>query len=275
MSAKDIFDNNAYANDPRTQFMNWGLIANEAWDFPADSLGYETGLAAELNQPKWAVRYGFFQMPKVSNGMGQDQNYLEAWGMVAEFERRFAFQGHPGAVRLLAFLNQAHMGSYQATLDDPALNMDITRTRAYRQKFGFGLNAEQELARDIGMFTRLGWSDGRNEAWTFSDVDRAATFGLSLKGGRWGRPNDTFGLAGIVNGISDVHRRFFAAGGTGILGGDGRLNYDSEKILENYYDFQIWKSLQGALDYQYITNPAFNRDRGPVSVIGARLHWGF
>jgi high affinity Mn2+ porin len=128
LSAKDIFDNNAYANDPRTQFMNWGLMANEAWDFPADSLGYETGFAAELNQPHWAVRYGFFQMPEVSNGMAQDQHYLEAWGMVAEFERRYAVNSHPGAVRFLAFLNSAHMGSYQEAINSPIRSADIEAT---------------------------------------------------------------------------------------------------------------------------------------------------
>ena len=274
-SAKDIFDNNAYANDPRTQFMNWGLMANEAWDYPADSLGYMTGIAVELNQPHWAVRYGFFQMPPVSNGMGTDPHYLEAWGMVTEFERRYAVNGHPGAVRFLAYLNSAHMGSYQAALDSPIRPADIEATRAYRYKYGFGLNVEQEIITNLGAFARLGWSDGQNEAWTFADVDRTATLGLSIKGGFWGRANDTVGLAGIINGISPVHRDFFAAGGTGILGGDGNLDYGWEKIVEAYYDFQIWKTLHGALDYQLISDPAYNRARGPVSVLGARLHWSF
>ena len=143
VSAKDIFDNNAYANDPRTQFMNWAFMANEAWDYPADSLGYMTGFAAELNQPTWALRYGFFQMPRTSNGMAQDTHYLEAWGMVAEFERRYTFNRHPGSIRLLTYLNQAHMGSYQAAVDSPTGPADIEATRAYRYKFGFGLNAEQ------------------------------------------------------------------------------------------------------------------------------------
>jgi high affinity Mn2+ porin len=276
MSVKDIFDNNTYANDPRTQFMNWALMANEAWDYPADSLGYETGFAAELNQPNWTLRYGFFQMPQVSNGMAQDEHYLDAWGMVAEFERRFALNGHPGAVRLLAFLNRAHMGSYQEAVDNAALTgfpADIVATREYRFKYGFGFNAEQELTKGIGVFTRLGWSDGHTEAWVFSDVDRTASLGVSVKGGFWSRPNDTFGLAGVLNGITSVHQAFFEAGGTGILAGDSALNYGWEKGLETYYDFQIWKTIHGAVDYQFISNPAFNRDRGPVSILGARLHW--
>ena len=267
LNVKDIFDNNAYANDPRTQFMNWALMANEAWDFPADSLGYMTGLAAELNEPDWAVRYGFFQMPPVSNGMGTDAHYLDAWGMVTELERRFTCQGHPGAIRGLAFLNRAHMGSYQAALDNLAWPPDISATRDYRLKYGFGLNLEQEVAKNVGVFSRLGWSDGQNEAWTFADVDRTATLGLSVKGEFWGRANDTFGLAGGVNAISRVHQRFLAAGGTGILAGDGALNYGWERFIETYYDVAIWKTLHASLDYQFVTDPAYNRDRGPVSIL--------
>ncbi len=274
-SAKDIFDNNTYANDPRTQFMNWALVANEAWDYPADSLGYTTGIAAELNQPHWAARYGFFQMPRTSNGTAEDSHYLKAWGMVTELERRFAVKGHPGAVRLLGYLNSAHMGSYQAAVDSPIRPADIEATRTYRYKYGFGLNAEQEIAKDVGVFTRLGWSDGRNEAWVFADVDRTATLGLSIKGAFWGRPHDTLGLAGILNAISREHRDFFAAGGLGILAGDGKLNYGLERIVEAYYDFRIWRSLHATLDYQFISNPAYNRDRGPASVLGARVGFSF
>ena len=275
ISAKDIFDNNTYANDPRTQFMNWAMMANEAWDYPADSLGYETGFAAELNQPHWTARYGFFQMPRSSNGTAQDSHYLEAWGMVTEFERRFTVNSHPGAVRFLAYLNSAHMGSYQDAVNSPIRPADIEATRSYRSKYGFGLNVEQEIIKNVGAFARLGWSDGQNEAWTFADVDQTATLGLSIKGGFWGRANDTLGLAGVLNGISHVHREFFAAGGTGILAGDGNLDYSLETIMEAYYDFEIWKTLHGALDYQFITDPAYNRARGPVSVLGARLHWSF
>ena len=274
MSVHDIFDNNAYANDPRTQFLNWGFTANLAWDYPADSLGYITGLAAELNQPQWTLRYGFFQVPKVSNGLGVDEHYLAAWGMVTEFERRFSLGSHPGAVRLLAYLNRAHMGSYQESLDN-GLASNIAATRAYRYKYGFGLNLEQEIIKGIGTFARLGWSDGRTEAWAYSDVGATASAGLSFNGLLWHRPNDTIGLAGIVNGISKVHQAFLAAGGSGILAGDGALNYGLERVLETYYDLEIYKTIHGAVDYQFIENPAFNRDRGPVSVISARLHWEF
>ena len=276
-SVKDMFDNNAYANDPRTQFMNWGLMANEAWDYPADSLGYTSGLAVELNLPSWTLRFGVFQMPRASNGMGPDWHLLDAWGLVTELERRYTLAEHPGTVRLLAYLNHAHMGSYQAAIDNfnQGGSIDVTQTRAYREKYGFGLNLEQEIIRNIGAFARLGWSDGQNEAWCFSDVDYTASLGLSIKGEHWHRTDDTVGLAGLFNGLSTVHREYFADGGTGVLAGDGNLNYGLEKILETYYDCQIWKTLHAALDYQFITNPAFNQARGPVSVFGARVHWEF
>jgi high affinity Mn2+ porin len=274
-SAKDIFDNSTYANNPRTQFMNWALMANESWDIPADSLGYQTGMAAELNEPQWTFRYGLFQMPKESNGTAQDQHYLKAWGMVTEIERRFSVGNHPGAIRLLGFLNSAHMGSYQLAVNNATRPADIIATRAYRTKYGFGLNVEQEVCTNVGVFSRLGWSDGRDEAWAFSDVDRTATLGVSVKGAPWHRSDDTFGLAGVLNGISRVHQEFFEAGGRGILAGDGKLTYGLEKILETYYDIGVWKTIHATVDYQFITDPAFNRDRGPVSVIGARLHWEF
>ena len=291
MSAKDIFDNNAYANDPRTQFMNWALMANEAWDYPADAIGYTTGFAVELNQPKWALRYGFFQVPRYSNSLtaedrifkwpyensAQDGPVLKAWGMVTEIERRFSLNGHPGAIRFLAYLNRANMGNYQlaAKLASPGNPADINGTAAFRYKYGFGLNVEQEIAKNIGVFSRLGWSDGQNQGWVFSDVDYTATAGVSFKGAAWQRPDDTFGLAGVMNGISKSHQEFFASGGTGILAGDGNLNYGWEKIVETYYDFKVWKTIHTALDYQFISDPAFNQDRGPVSVFGARLHWEF
>jgi high affinity Mn2+ porin len=195
--------------------------------------------------------------------------------MVVESERRYSVHNHPGAVRLLAYVNRAHMGSYQAAIDNPTRPADVATTRDYRYKYGFGLNVEQEIAKNVGVFSRVGWSDGENEAWCFSDVDRTATLGVSVQGESWHRPNDTFGLAGIVNAISRVHQEFLDAGGTGILAGDGKLSYGLEQILETYYDFQIRKAVHASLDYQFVGNPAFNRDRGPAHVFGARLHWEF
>jgi high affinity Mn2+ porin len=275
MSAKDIFDNNAYANDPRTQFMNWSLMANAAWDYPADALGFITGFAAELNQPTWALRYGFFQVPRVSNGVAIDGHVLEAWSMVTEFEHRHTILAHPGAVRLLASLERANMGSYSEALASTVRPADITATRQYRYNYGFGLNIEQEITKDIGFFSRLGWSDGKSEAWVFTDVDRTASLGLRIKGRTWHRSDDTVGIAGVWNGVSSIHRQFLAAGGTGILVGDGTLTYAGEKIFETYYNFAMRKGIYLTFDYQFIADPAFNSDRDPVSIFSGRLHWEF
>ncbi len=286
-SPKDIFDNNAYANDPRTQFMNWALMADSAWDYPSDALGYTTGLAIELNQPKWALRYGFFQIERMKNGWtaedrfftwpgysgAGDGEFFHSWGMVAELERRYSLGAHPGAIRFLAYLNQARMGSYQAALSVPGA--DIAQTRAYRYKYGFGLNWEQEIVKDAGVFSRLGWNDGRNEGWMFTDINYSASLGTSVKGEAWGRRDDALGLAGVMSGISSANQKFLAAGGMDILDGDGALNYGWEKVVEAYYDCGIWKALHAAVDYQFIADPAFNRARGPVSVFSTRWHWEF
>jgi high affinity Mn2+ porin len=292
MSSGDIFDQNAYANSPRTQFMNWGLVNNEAWDYAADAVGYTTGLAVELNEPKWTLSYGIFQEPKIANNLtGDDAIFkypydsaagyapvLSAWAMTVQFERRYTIKEHPGAIRFLAFLNRADMISYgEATriLQANGPGADLTAARAFRLKYGFGINWEQEIVKNVGVFSRLGWNDGNEQGWMFTDVDYAGSLGVSVKGEFWHRPGDTFGLAGLMNGITQTEQAFFAAGGTGILAGDGNLNYGWEKILETYYDFQIWKTIHGTVDYQFISDPAFNQDRGPVSVFAARLHWEF
>ena len=168
------------------------------------------------------------------------------------------------------------MASYQAATAILLANgpgADLSTARGYRYKHGFGLNWEQEVAKNVGVFSRLGWNDGQEQGWMFSDVGYAASLGVSVKGEGWRRPDDTFGLAGIVSGASSDNQQFLKAGGLDMLDGDGGLNYGPEKVLETYYDFKIWKSLHGAVDYQYVVNPAFNRDRGPVSIFGARLHW--
>jgi high affinity Mn2+ porin len=238
-------------------------------------MGYITGFAAELNQPKWTARYGFFQQPQRSNGMAEDPAFLRAWGMVTELERRFTLRDHPGAVRWLAYLNRADMGSYAEALDNPERPANIIDTRAYRLKYGFGLNAEYEIIKGVGAFTRLGWNDGKSESWAYADVAESGSAGLSVKGDFWKRPNDTVGLAGVINAISRVQEDYFAAGGTGILAGDGALSYGLEKTLETYYKAQIWKNIYATADYQFVTDPAYNAARGPVSILGLRFHWDF
>ena len=286
-SVKDIFDGNAYANDPRKQFMNWALVGNTTWDYPADALGYTTGISAELEKPKWALRYGFFQSTKQQNGFtaedqflmwsgessAGDDRFFHDWGMVAEGERRFSIGTHPGVVRPLAFVNQGEFGSYKAALSIP--DADISKTYAHRHTYGFGLNAEQEITKDIGVFSRVGWNDGHNEAWMYTDINHSGSLGVSVKGDAWHLSGDTAALAAVLSGISKVNKLYLTAGGTGILDGDGNLNYGMERALETYYDHALSRQVHVTLDYQFVANPAFNRDRGPVSIFGTRIHWEF
>jgi high affinity Mn2+ porin len=274
ISVLDIFDQNSYAGDAANQFLNWALVGNEAWDYPANSLGFITGLAAELNQPNWTARHGFFQMPTHQNGMGINQQFLQSWGMVTEFERRFVLNNHPGAVRWLSFLNRVDSGTYADALDNP-VRPAVVATPHYCLNYGFCLNTEYELTKGLGAFARLGWNDGQTPDWCYADVQKSGSAGLSIKGDFWHRPNDTVGLAGIVNGISRVQQQYFTDGGLGILAGDGTLSYGLEKTLETYYKFQIWKNFSGTADYQFVIDPAYNEARGPVSILGMRVHWEF
>src|ERR1700730_11765700 len=190
LSVGDQFDTNAYAHSARTQFLNWVLNDNGAFDYAADSLGVIEGATVELNQKKWALRYGIFDVPRVSNGFAKDGHFLKAWQQVLEFERRYSVWDHPGKIRLLGWLERAHMGSYREALADPSLMADITRTRRYRYQYGFALSTEQEITKDLGAFLRVSWRDGQSEVWQFTDVDRSVSGGLQLKGTSWNRPGD-------------------------------------------------------------------------------------
>ena len=273
-AASDIFDDNQYSHDPRTQFLNWALMENGAWDYPADAKGYTFGLAVELHQKDWAIRAGVFAVPRVSNGIAIDKHIRRANGSVLEVERSYELARHPGKMRLLGYVNQAHMGRYADSLGTTFVE-DVSQPRPYRYKFGLGLNVEQEVTPDLGLFMRFGWNDGRTQTLMFTEIDRTATLGLALKGTAWQRPGDVAGLAGIINGLSRDHRDYLAAGGLGFIIGDGRLRYGEEEILEAYYDFKITAALSFTVDYQFVNHPAYNRDRGPVSIFAARLHAEF
>jgi high affinity Mn2+ porin len=276
VSVGDQFDTNGYAHSARTQFVNWVLNDNGAFDYSADSLGVIEGATVELNQKNWALRYGWFDVPRVSNGLAKDGHFLKAWQQVMEWEGRYSIGEHPGKIRLLGWLERANMGSYRETLADPSLMEDITRTRRYRYQYGFGLSAEQEITKDLGAFLRLSWRDGQSEVWQFTDVDQSLSSGLQLKGNRWNRSGDTVGLAGIVDGLSQAHRDFLAAGGLGPIIGDGKLpNYFPEGVIEMYYDAAITKNVHFAIDYQFVANPGYNADRGPANVFSSRFHFQF
>lgn len=274
-SVVDVFDGNSYAHDPRKDFMNWSIWASGAFDYAADKLGLGYGATAELNQKQWALRAGYFLMDAASNSNNFDMNVGRRGGYVMELETRYSLFGQPGKLRTLGFVNSAYSGSYRETLDNPLLNLDISQTRRGRLKYGYALNVEQAITDDIGVFGRWSWNDGKNEIMAFTDIDRSLSFGTSIKGTRWGRPDDVVGIAGAVNGLSQDHRDFLAAGGLGPLVGDGALNYRRERVLETYYAYALNKALTFTADYQLIVNPAYNADRGPVSVFSGRLHGEF
>lgn len=278
-SLPDYFDGNAYSHDPRSQFMNWALMSQGAWDFPADTRGYTWGLMLEYHEPDWSVRGAVVAEPKAANMLDMDRRIGRANGSVIELERDHELSGRRGAVRLDAFLNQAHMGSYDQALADArrtGATPDVVRAEAYgRTKYGLSLDVDQELAENLGGFARLGWSDGRNETWAFTEVDDSQSMGVEWKPARWGRGQDRWGLAVAVDELAGPHRRYLAAGGSGFELGDGALHYGPEMIAETYYRFPAAERLFVSPDYQLIVNPGYNRARGPVQVWGVRVHAEF
>jgi high affinity Mn2+ porin len=271
----DIFDGNAYAKDTRKDFMNWSIWAPGAFDYGADKLGLTYGATAELNQKQWALRAGYFLMDAVSNSNNFDTKVFQRGEYVFELETRYSLFSQPGKLRTIAWLNSAFSGSYRETLDDPALNLDIAQTRTGRIKYGYVINLEQALTDEVGLFGRWSWNDGKTEIMAFTDIDASLSLGVSIKGTKWGRADDVIGIGGAINALSRDHRDFIAAGGLGPLIGDGQLNYQPERILESYYAYALNKQLTLTGDYQLITNPAYNADRGPVHVFSGRLHGEF
>jgi high affinity Mn2+ porin len=271
----DVFDGNSYAKDTRKDFMNWSMWAPGAFDYSADKVGLTYGATAELNQKQWALRSGYFLMQSVSNANNFDTKVFERGTYALELETRFSLFSQPGKLRTIAWLNSAFSGSYRETLNNPAFNLDIAQTRTGRIKYGYVVSLEQALTDEVGVFGRWSWNDGKTEIMAFTDIDASLSLGASIKGTRWGRPDDVVGIGGAINALSRDHRDFIAAGGLGVLIGDGQLNYRRERILESYYAFALNKQLTLTGDYQLITNPAYNADRGPVHVFSGRLHGEF
>jgi high affinity Mn2+ porin len=270
----DIFDTNRYAHDPRGDFMNWSVVDTGTFDYAADAWGYSVGGAIEWYTGPWTFRGGVFDVSVAPNTTGLDPTFGQfQWD--GEIERRYSIFGQPGKVAVTGFLTRGRMGSFQdaillaAATGTPA---DIGAVRTYQSRGGIGMNLEQQIVENVGFFARAGWADGHKEPFDFTDIDRTVAAGFSISGKLWKRDDDTFGIAGVVNGITNVHQAFLNAGGLGILVGDGQLpNPGNEEILETYYSFP-WFASRITLDYQLIVNPAYNRDRGPASVFGVRVH---
>ncbi|MBV9739016.1 MAG: carbohydrate porin [Hyphomicrobiales bacterium] len=275
MAVNDIFDNNSYAHDPRSGFMNWSAWEGGAFDYAADQIGYAVGGAAELNQKNWTLRTGYFLVPKVPNGDDYDTAFFKRGQYLVEGEERYSLFGQAGKLRLTGWLSQAFSGSFKESVDVAAFNLDIAETRKTRTEYGFVANVEQSVTDTLGLFSRASWRNGRSEIMSFTDIDKSFSTGGVLKGSAWGRPDDSIGVVGIVNGLSRDYRQFLAAGGLGVNIGDGQLRYRPEMIAETYYAISVTKGITLTLDYQFVQNPAYNADRGPASIISARLHSEF
>jgi hypothetical protein len=283
LAVNDDIDKNRYAGATRSEFMNWSLWQNTAWDYAANTRGYTDGFMAAYISPHWALRYGMYRMPLFANGQALE-TLARARG--ENLELTLAPGEADGTVlRLLAFRNTARMGDYREALARAAASGAVPEVaaddREGRRKYGLGFNAEQPLADQgqTGLFLRLGWNDGKTEDFVFTEVDRHVSLGGQLAGSRWQRPDDRLGLAIAVDGLAGPHRAYLGAGGSGFLLGDGRLSYAPEQILEAYYRLQwVPPHRRGSLrvqlspDIQWIRNPGYNADRGPVRFYALRLH---
>jgi hypothetical protein len=279
MSTVDFFDLNSVGSDSHMQFMNWAIVNNGAYDYAADTRGYTYGFVAEYYSGAWGARFGEMLMPTVANGIKLDWNIARAAGQNFEAEYHPSWlPNRAGVIRGLAFVNRAAMGSYRDAINGYLSGKDATPdVTLYRKqgrvKYGFGLNAEQELTPLLRTFARLGWNEGANESFAYTEIDRTAEIGADFRGKPWHRSQDKIGAAYVVNGLSGDHRRYLELGGLGFILGDGGLNYGLEKIFETYYTAHVWRGISVAFDYQHVSNPGYNQDRGPAGVASFRIHF--
>jgi high affinity Mn2+ porin len=277
-SVGDIFDINQYAHDPRSDFLNWAAIDAGSFDYAADAWGYTAGAAVEWYRNSWTLRGGVFDLSNVPNSAHLDPGFHE-FQSILELERRHQLAGRPGKLMLTVFDSRGRMGLLDDAVrqaESSGTPVNIAAVRSYRGRGGASINLEQQLTADLGAFARIGKAAGNVEPYEFTDIDRTVSAGLSLQGTAWHRTDDTLGAAAINNGISAARQRYLNAGGLGVLIGDGRLPHPGpEQILEGYYSVSVLNMAHLAFDYQWINHPAYNRDRGPVSVVAVRVHAQF
>ena len=278
----DIFDTNRFANNPKSDFLNWSMINAGAFDYVGDGWGYTYGAAAEWYTGRWTFRGGIFDSSNTPAGGTSPTAYalvptFQQFQLVGEIEERHELWGEPGKIKITGLLTRGAAGNFN---DAVALALatgtpaDINAVRSYTSRPDVSMNIEQQDNDNFGLFFRAGWADGDIEPWDFTDIDRTVQGGVSINGKSWGRPDDTIGVAGVINGISNAHIAFLNAGGLGILIGDGQLtNYGTEKILEAYYSYAMTSSTRFTLDYQLVGNPGYNADRGSANIFAARAHW--
>jgi high affinity Mn2+ porin len=277
----DFFDLNSWGSDSHLQFLNWTTDNDGAWDYAANTRGYTDGVFLEYDDHWFTARFAEVLEPKVANGINLDADIARARSANLEFAAVGSlFANKPGAVRLLSYLNQANMGNYEDAIAayreglTPTPDIVFTR-RQGRHKYGFDLNFEQLLTPIVGVFGRLGWSDGRNESWAYTEDDRTLELGAYFPGSSWHRNYDRAGAAFVINGIVAAHTQYLALGGLGFLLGDGGLTYGPERIVESYYTAHLWRGFFASFDLQHVNNPGYNRVRGPVTVTTLRFHADF
>jgi high affinity Mn2+ porin len=275
MSVGDVFDANAYAHDPREDFLNWSIIDTGTFDYAADAWGYSYGAALEWYVGDWTFRGGGYNLSKVPNGPALESNFSQ-FELVGEVERRYRLFHHTGKLRLTFYDNRGRYGDFADAVREGELTgrtPDLSTVRRYRNHAGASVDWEQPFTDTLGGFVRAGYADGHQQAYEFTDIDRTVAVGVALQGATWGRPDDTVGLAGVVNDISEDFRAYLAAGGLGILIGDGELpHYQTERILETYYSLKAADWAKISFDYQHVENPAYDRNRGPADAVALRLH---
>ena len=294
-STLDVFDDNAYAKDPRTQFMNWGNWTYAAYDYAADARGFGWGFAGEWYQDNWVLRFGRMSGPKEPNGLPVDLALARHYGDQVELERKHDLAGQPGKVRVLAWRNHARLASFsdatQWVQNHPGTQTGPDALIAVRgeekTKYGLGLNIEQALSPSVGYFLRIMKADGKTETYAFTEADGSLSTGLVFKGGLWGRADDAIGVALMRNTLSAQRREFLQAGGVSYFIGDSNgvgvgmgmglrsIQYKPEQVIETFYSFGLARGTWLTADYQRIQNPAYNADRGPVNVYAVRFHAEF
>ncbi len=280
----DFFDDNEYSHDPRTHFFNWSLMSNGAWDYPANTRGYTFGIVTEYFKRNWAFRISSVAVPSIANSPKMEYDFSKAHSETFEIEKKIFVHKMPGTLRLLFSEMFSRAPSYKEGIEaiqtNNAFLLNVISGDAEAKSFGgkkftAGFSGDQQLGKSLGIFMRAGWNDGKYATWAFTEIDETVSAGISINGNKWDRAKDILGIAAVVNGLSADHRNFLEAGGYGFIIGDGKLNYAHEGILEAYYSALVTNFFSLTFDYQFVNNPGYNKDRGPVNAFAIRGHVSF
>ena len=291
----DIFDKNSVSGDPRQTFFNMAFMTYSSWDFPSDARGYSWGATAELYWDDWTARIGRITPPENPNQLPIDFRFWKFYGDQIELEHDHVLGGRPGAVRILGYHNHVNTGRFDDAIAafqaDPSKNAanctgfnygsgnftapDLCWVRRGNDKLGIGIDLEQYLSKDVGLFLRAMYSDGQTEVDAFNPPDRSLSIGALARGGPWRRPFDRAGVGVATSWISDIHAKYLAMGGIDGFIGDGHLRQGAEGIVEGFYSVNLLKAIWLAADYQLIWNPGYNVDRGPLHILSAKVHAEF